>query len=175
MKTTYLLSITSLALAVAGCGSDSTVTAHEVEMTLPTYKAGTPDPNPRFYSGRAYQGAQGRVYPYPMLDQLTDERVDVPYKMLYLENEYVRVGVLPEIGGRLFEAVDKTNEYDFLYHQHVIKPALIGMLGAWISGGIEWNVGPQGHTVTIVSPVLKYSRPRPFPSVRKTTPSGPVP
>ncbi len=144
MKTTYLLSITSLALAVAGCGSDSTVTAHEVEMTLPTYKAGTPDPNPRFYSGSAYQGAQGRVYPYPMLDQLTDERVDIPYKMLYLENEYVRVGVLPEIGGRVFEAVDKTNEYDFLYRQHVIKPALIGMLGAWISGGIEWNF-PHHH------------------------------
>jgi tetratricopeptide (TPR) repeat protein len=144
MKTTHLFSITSLALAVAGCGSDSSVAAHEVELTLPTYKAGTPDPNPRFYSGRAYQGAQGRVYPYPMLDQLTDERVDVPYKMLYLENQYVRVGVLPEIGGRVFEAVDKTNEYDFLYRQHVIKPALIGMLGAWISGGIEWNF-PHHH------------------------------
>jgi tetratricopeptide (TPR) repeat protein len=79
-----------------------------------------------------------------MLDQLTDERVETPYTVLFLENEYIKVGVLPEIGGRVFEANDKTNAYDFLYRQHVIKPALIGMLGAWISGGIEWNF-PHHH------------------------------
>jgi tetratricopeptide (TPR) repeat protein len=120
------------------------VSAYEEVLTIPTYKVGAPDPNPRFYSGRAYQGAQGRVFPYAMLDRLTDERVETPYNVLYLENEYVKVGVLPEIGGRVFEAKDKTNEYDFLYRQHVIKPALIGMLGAWISGGIEWNF-PHHH------------------------------
>ncbi len=133
-----------VALAVDGCGSDSSIKSYEMELTLPTYQVGRPDPNPRFYSGRAYQGAQGRVYPYPLLDQLSDDRVEKPYKLVYLENEYVKVGVLPEIGGRVFEARDKTNEYDFLYRQHVIKPALIGMLGAWISGGIEWNF-PHHH------------------------------
>ncbi|UCG85808.1 MAG: DUF5107 domain-containing protein, partial [Gemmatimonadota bacterium] len=134
----------SVGLAVTGCGVDGSVRYHEEMLSIPTYEVGRPDPNPRFYSGRAYQGAQGRVYPYPMLDQLTDNRVEKPYRLLYLENEYVKVGVLPEIGGRVFEAKDKANEYDFLYRQHVIKPALIGMLGAWISGGIEWNF-PHHH------------------------------
>jgi hypothetical protein len=60
--------------------------------------------------------------------------VDKIYKTIYLENEYVRIGVLPEIGGRIFEAVDKSNNYDFFYHQHVIKPVLIGLIGAWIRG-----------------------------------------
>jgi len=133
-----------IALAVAACGVDGSVRSSEETLLIPTYEVGRPDPNPRFYSGRAYQGAQGRVYPYPMLDQLTDNRVEKPYRLLYLENEYVKVGVLPEIGGRIFEAKDKTNEYDFLYRQHVIKPALIGMLGAWISGGSEWNF-PHHH------------------------------
>jgi tetratricopeptide (TPR) repeat protein len=133
-----------VAFAFSGCVPDASVESHEVELTIPTYQVGKPDPNPRFYAGRAYQGAQGRVYPYPLLDQLSDDRVDKPYKLVYLENEYVKVGVLPEIGGRVFEAKDKINDYDFLYRQHVIKPALIGMLGAWISGGIEWNF-PHHH------------------------------
>ena len=66
--------------------------------------------------------------------------IDKTYTMVYLENEYVKIGILPEIGGKVFEAIDKTNHYDFIYHQHVIKPALISLLGAWISGGIEWDL-----------------------------------
>ena len=104
----------------------------EEQMTLPTYEVQPGDPNPRFYEGRTYQGAQGPVYPYPMLDGLSDEKVDKDWTALYLENDYLRICVLPEIGGRLFEALDKTNNHDFFYRQHVIKPDLIGMLGAWI-------------------------------------------
>jgi tetratricopeptide (TPR) repeat protein len=141
--TSGLLALTALALC-SGCGGPGPVDAYEETLVIPTYETGAPDRNPRFYAGRAYQGAEGRVYPYPMLDQLTDRRVGKPYSLLCLENEWVRVCALPEIGGRVFEAVDKTNEYDFLYRQHVIKPALIGMLGAWISGGIEWNF-PHHH------------------------------
>ena len=110
----------------------------EEELVVPSYKVGPPDPNPMFYTHESYQGAQKRIYPYPLLDNLTHLREDKTYDALYLENEYVKLSVLPEIGGRVFSAVDKTNNYDFFYHQHVIKPALIGMLGAWISGGIEW-------------------------------------
>ncbi len=91
-----------------------------------------------FYMNESYQGAQKRVYPYPLLDHLIHERKDQTYTSLWLENDYLKLCVLPEIGGRLFSATDKTNGYDFFYHQHVIKPALIGMLGAWISGGVEW-------------------------------------
>jgi tetratricopeptide (TPR) repeat protein len=128
------------------------VTAREERISLPTYEVGPFEPNPIFYSGRAYQGAKGPVYPYPLLDKLTDVKRDRTYRLLVLENEYVRIGVLPEIGGRIFEAVDKTNGYDFVYRQHVIKPALIGMLGAWISGGVEWNI-PHHHRATSFLPV----------------------
>jgi tetratricopeptide (TPR) repeat protein len=128
------------------------VKAWEGTIVIPTYAIGPPEPDPIFYSGRAYQGAKGPVYPYPLLDKLSDAKRDKTYRILYLENEYVRIGVLPEIGGRIFEAVDKTNGYDFVYRQHVIKPALIGMLGAWISGGVEWNI-PHHHRATSFMPV----------------------
>ncbi len=128
------------------------VKAWEQQVVIPTYNAGGPEPNPMFYLGRSYQGAQGRVYPYPLYDTPIDEKTDKPYQMLSLENEYVRIGILPELGGRVFEAVDKTNNYDFVYHQHVIKPALVGMIGAWISGGIEWNI-PHHHRATTLLPV----------------------
>jgi tetratricopeptide (TPR) repeat protein len=133
----------------------SSVKAWEENTVIPTYLAGDPEPNPIFDLGRSSQGAQGIVYPYPLYDNLTHQKVDKTYKIVYLENEYIRVGILPEIGGRLFEGVDKTNGYNFIYHQHVIKPALIGLIGAWISGGIEWNI-PHHHRASTFLPV-QYS------------------
>jgi tetratricopeptide (TPR) repeat protein len=87
-----------------------------------------------------------------MYDSLTGKKVDKTYTVVYLENEYIRIGVLPEMGGRIFEGVDKTNNYNFIYRQHVIKPALIGLLGAWISGGVEWNI-PHHHRASTFLPV----------------------
>jgi len=124
----------------------------EEKTVLPTYLVDPPDLNPRFYDGRAYQGAQGRIYPYPIYESLSETRVEKEYTMVYLENEYIKIEVLPEIGGRLFGAVDKTNGYVYVYKQHVVKPGLIGMLGAWISGGIEWNF-PHHHRATTFMPV----------------------
>jgi tetratricopeptide (TPR) repeat protein len=121
-----------------GTTGESSVKVWEEPLVIPTYKVGSPEPNPMFYTHESYQGAEKRIYPYALIDTLTRVREDRTYKALYLENEYVKLSVLPEIGGRVFSALDKTNNYDFFYHQHVIKPALIGMLGAWISGGIEW-------------------------------------
>jgi len=112
----------------------------EEPISLPSYRLDPPDPSPMFYTGASYQGAQKRIYPYPLMDKITGVRERGSFKAVNLENEYIRLSVLPEIGGRLFSAVDKTDNYDMFYHQHVIKPALIGMLGAWISGGIEWCV-----------------------------------
>ena len=71
---------------------------------------------------------------------MTRKKKDVTYDCLYMENEYVKLCVLPEIGGRLLYAVDKTNGYDIFYRNSVVKPANVGMTGAWISGGVEWNV-----------------------------------
>ena len=132
-------------------GSPS-VKVWEQKITIPTYLAGEPEPDPMFFFGRASQGAQGPVYPYPMYDTLTGKKVDKTYTVVYLENEYLRIGVLPEIGGRIFEGVDKTNNYNFIYRQHVIKPALIGLIGAWISGGVEWNI-PHHHRASTFIPV----------------------
>lgn len=129
------------------------VTVTEGTVTIPTYVAGAAEKNPLFFTGRTYQGAKGMVYPYPMYDTLSDEKVNKNYKQVCLENEYVKVCVLPEIGGRIFEAVDKTNGYNFFYKQSVIKPALIGMIGAWISGGVEWNI-PHHHRASSFLPVL---------------------
>ena len=131
---------------------ESSVRVYEQDTVIPTYLAGAPEQSPMFFFGRQSQGAEGRIYPYPLYDTLTGKKVDKTYKLVYLENEYVRIGILPEIGGRIFEAVDKTNNYDFFYRQHVIKPALIGLIGAWISGGVEWNI-PHHHRASTFLPV----------------------
>jgi len=136
-----------LALSSAGLAAGGTVRIWEEKLVLPTYLVEPAEPNPVFFAGRAYQGAKGPVYPYPFLDRLTDIKQDKAYRAVYLENDFVRICVLPEIGGRIFSAVDKTNGYDFVYRQHVVKPALIGMLGAWISGGVEWDI-PHHHRAT---------------------------
>ncbi|KAF9119036.1 hypothetical protein BGX30_004120, partial [Mortierella sp. GBA39] len=116
----------------------------EERVEIPTYEAGKPDPNPMFLEKRVYQGSSGRVYPLPVIDKIYDEKVSKSYRIIFLENEYVQIQVMPEIGGRIYRAVDKTNGYDFVYHNQVIKPALVGLAGPWISGGIEFN-WPQHH------------------------------
>jgi tetratricopeptide (TPR) repeat protein len=125
---------------------------YEAPLTIPTYEVRPPEKAPMFYHGRAYQGAEGHIYPYPFHDELTDKRIEKDYHAIYLENQYIKVCVLPEIGGRILYARDKSNGYDFIYHQHVIKPSLIGMLGAWISGGIEWDL-PHHHRARVFEPV----------------------
>ena len=141
-----------LAAAASSAADASGVKVWETKIVIPTYLAGDPEPNPSFFFGRQSQGAQGPVYPYPMYDTLTGEKVDKTYTVVYLENEYLKIGVLPEIGGRIFEGVDKTNNYNFIYRQHVIKPALIGLIGAWMSGGVEWNI-PHHHRASTFIPV----------------------
>jgi len=135
-----------------GASAPHAVRAWQDTVAIPTYVLGPADPHPIFYEGQEYQGAQRHVYPYALQDALTDRRETRTYTALHLENEYVRITVLPELGGRLFAATDKTNGYEFFYRQHVIKPALIGMLGAWISGGIEWCVFHH-HRATTFMPV----------------------
>jgi tetratricopeptide (TPR) repeat protein len=140
------------AAAVSFATETSGVRIWETKIVIPTYLAGEPEPNPMFFFGRESQGSLGPVYPYPMYDSLTGKKAEKTYTIVYLENEYIRIGVLPEVGGRIFEGVDKTNGYNFIYRQHVIKPALIGLLGAWISGGLEWNI-PFHHRASTFLPV----------------------
>ena len=123
----------------------------EAECLIPTYPAGTPDKNPMFLEKRVYQGSSGRVYPHHVIDSISDEKEDRNYKVLCLENKYIFVMILPELGGRVQRALDKTNGYDFIYYNHVIKPALVGLAGPWISGGIEFN-WPQHHRPSTFDP-----------------------
>jgi len=113
-------------------------------ITLPTYLPEPPDRNPMFLEKRVYQGSSGRVYPLPFTDRIADKPIQREWKAIWIENEYLRAMVLPEIGGRIHILQDKTNGYDLIYRQDVIKPALVGLAGPWISGGIEFN-WPQHH------------------------------
>lgn len=115
-------------------------------------RSGKAGKNPIFLEKRVYQGSSGKVYPYPTIDRIGDNKVEKAYRAVYLENEYLKVMILPELGGRIQRAYDKTNGYDFIYYNHVIKPALVGLLGPWISGGIEFN-WPQHHRPTTYLPV----------------------
>ena len=121
-------------------------------VVIPTYEPAPPDPQPMFLEKRVYQGSSGRVYPLPFIGRIATEKHDRSWQAAHIENEYVRVMALPEIGGRLHVGLDKTNGYDFFYRQNVIKPALVGLAGPWISGGVEFN-WPQHHRPATFMPV----------------------
>jgi len=131
---------------------DKNVRAWEEGITIPTYPEQLPDKNPMFFEKRVYQGSSGKVYPNPITDRVSNEKSEKAYKAIFLENEYLYLMVLPEIGGRIHIGQDKTNGYDFFYRQNVIKPALVGLLGPWISGGVEFN-WPQHHRPSTYMPV----------------------
>jgi tetratricopeptide (TPR) repeat protein len=130
----------------------STVKAWEEEISIPTYKIGQPDKNPMFLEKRVYQGSSGTVYPHPVIDKVFDVKEDKIYRAVFLENQYLKIMILPELGGRIQMAYDKTNDYHFVYYNRVIKPALVGLTGPWISGGIEFN-WPQHHRPSTFEPV----------------------
>lgn len=124
----------------------------EEKVIIPTYKTAAPEKGPLFLENRAYQGSTGKVYPLPVTEKISDKKEDVEYQAVYMENNYLLIMILPELGGRIQRALDKTNNYDFVYYNHVIKPALVGLTGPWISGGIEFN-WPQHHRPSTYCPV----------------------
>lgn len=119
---------------------------------IPTYTVGGPTPHPMYLQDRVYQGSSGKVYPLPLIESVGDTTVPKVYKAVFLENRYVKLMVLPELGGRIHMAYDKTREYHFVYFNRVIKPALVGLAGPWIAGGIEFN-WPQHHRPSTFSSV----------------------
>ena len=121
-----------------------TVKAWHESVTIPTYGIGKPEKNPMFLENRVYQGSSGVVYPHPVIEKILDEKTDRQWNAVYLENQYLKIMILPELGGRIQMAYDKTKARHFIYYNQVIKPALVGLTGPWISGGIEFN-WPQHH------------------------------
>ncbi|WP_286761366.1 DUF5107 domain-containing protein [Salegentibacter sp. UBA1130] len=145
------LQIALIILLLIGTNLIAQVKIYQGTEVIPTYQMGEDKTSPIFYTGRAVQGAQGRVYPYPSQTNLGSELVDTEYEMVYLENQYIKLKVLPAFGGRLFSAIDKTNGHELFHTNSVIKPDLIGTLGAWVSGGIEWCF-PHHHRTTTMLP-----------------------
>ncbi len=131
----------------------SLVNVTETTLTLPTYPEPPAEEMPMFAKHRVHQRSSGNPYPARVvLEVRRDCREEKSYTCLRLENAYLRVEILPELGGRVYSALDKTTGYDFFYKQHVIKPALIGLLGSWISGGCEFN-WPCHHRPSTFMPV----------------------
>ncbi len=122
------------------------------KVSIPTYEVGNPDKNPMFFEKRVYQGSSGVVYPNPIIEKIYDEKVDKEYQGVFLENKYLKIMILPQLGGRVQMAYDKIKDRHFIYYNQVVKPALVGLCGPWISGGIEFN-WPQHHRPSTFEPV----------------------
>lgn len=132
-----------------------TVRAWQGTLSIPTYKLGPSDPNPPFPLISAHD-----VYPYTMLDNLTSNRTPENYQALYLENQYLRIIILPQLGGHVYSIYDKIHRREVLYRNHVIKYGLVSPRGAWVAGGMEFSF-PFAHTMDTVSPVESTIRRNP--------------
>lgn len=129
----------------------SAVTVRRESLVLSTYLPAAPDRHPMFFEKRIYQGSAGKVYPLPYHDRISEVAEEREWDAVFLENEYLEVMILPQLGGRIHRMIDKVNGYDAIYHQPVIKPALVGLAGPWVSGGIEFN-WPQHHRPSTFMP-----------------------
>ncbi len=155
MKSRSLLILVCIWIAHPVTSPAETAKVWESPLVIPTYELGAPDPHPVFpeLTGKGRRP----IYPYPALDLITDHRVEKTYRAVFLENEFLRLTVLPELGGRLYAIFDKSARREVLYTNHVIKYGMVAIRGAWISGGIEWNF-PDGHSATTVSAVDYVTR-----------------
>ncbi len=131
---------------------NNAVTAWHEKIIIPTYGIGKPEKNPIFLEKRFYQGSSGVVYPHAVIEKVEDEKFDKEYQAIFIENEFIKIMILPELGGRVQRAFDKIRNRDFVYYNQVIKPALVGLTGPWISGGIEFN-WPQHHRPSTFEPI----------------------
>lgn len=150
-KRLFTIIVLAVGILPLGAQNQSKVLVYEGQETIPTYKRGADETSPVFYTGRGVQGAAGHMYPYPAQTSLGDVLTEETYDMVYLENEYLKVTILPAFGGKLFSAIDKTNGHELFHRNSTIKPDLIGSLGAWISGGIEWCF-PHHHRTSTLMP-----------------------
>ena len=149
MQTRTLKPLTCLALAAALAVVVGTTAmagqtdVREYDRVFTTYPYGDPDPVP----------AMTAYYPYFRFDGYTDRPVEKSWKVVELSNDYLRVLILPEIGGKIWAAIDKATGKSFLYFNHVVKFRDVSMRGPWTSGGIEANYGIIGHAPSCFAPV----------------------
>ncbi len=140
-----LVLLVLLATALPGL---SQVRVWEGVLELPVYDEGAPDPNPPFD-----QFATNRFnYPYTLRNETTEQRRKHQLRAIYLENEYLKCSVLPDVGGHVYTCMDKISGQPMFYANSSIKKARIGYRGAWAAFGIEFNF-PVSHNWMSMSPV----------------------
>ena len=131
----------------------SEVIVRDEILGMPAYAEPPAEELPMFAENRVHQRSSGNPYPNKVVLRVNRGQKTVRnIRVITLENEYLRIQLMPELGGRIYSALDKRTGYDFFYKQHVIKPALIGLLGSWISGGVEFN-WPCHHRPSTFMPV----------------------
>ncbi len=126
------------------CSAQQTAVVREYNKTFTTYPFSDPNPIP---------DPSSKIYPYFRYDGFTDKAVQKEWKIVELENDFIKIMILPDIGGKIWSAVEKSTGRDFIYYNHVVKFRDIAMRGPWTSGGIEANYGIIGHTPACATPV----------------------
>jgi tetratricopeptide (TPR) repeat protein len=140
MKKIFLL----LLVVTGWCKAQQPAVVREYKKMFTTYPFSDPDPIPNPAS---------KIYPYFRYDGFTDKPVQKEWNVVELENDYIKIMILPEVGGKIWSATEKSTGNEFIYYNHVIKFRDIAMRGPWTSGGIEANYGIIGHTPGCATPV----------------------
>jgi len=144
MKRIYFISVILFFCSIMHSIAQDNAIITEVQKTMKTYPFSDPDPIPRpdiYY------------YPYFRFDGFAINSEDKAWKVVEMENQYIKVSVFPEIGGKIWGAIEKSTGNEFLYYNSVVKFRDIAMRGAWTSGGIEINFGIIGHAPTSATPI----------------------
>jgi len=123
--------------------SGQKATIREEMVTMKTYMFSDPNPVPEI----------NRIYPYFRFDGYTNNGKAADWKMVVMENDYIKVFVCPSIGGKVWGAIEKSTGKEFLYYNHVVKFRDVALRGAWTSGGLEYNFGDYGHAPSCSNPV----------------------
>lgn len=142
MKTLFFSLCAAALVQTLGAQQKASVT--EAVQTMKTYAFSDPDP---------VADPSDLFYPYFRFDGFSAKGVDKPWKTVTLENDYIQLSLFPEVGGKVWGAVDKSTGKEFIYNNHVVKFRDIAMRGPWCSGGIEFNFGIIGHAPTSSTPV----------------------
>jgi tetratricopeptide (TPR) repeat protein len=159
-----LCCLLAAAIFNSSCQPSENATIVEETETVRTYPFSEPDPVPILTRSDLW-GKGARLYPYFFFDKFSKKAVDKDWKIIRMENPYIQVSILPEVGGKVWGALEKSTGNEFIYTNHVMKFREIALRGPWTSGGIEFNFGIVGHTPSTATPVDYLMKQNPDGSV----------
>ena len=174
----YIIVLTTLILLSVTEISAGNATIKEEQQVVKTYPLPEPDPAPimaRLRSRGHFYGGGTRVYPYTYYDKYSKESKDMTWNVIHMENPYIEVFQLPQIGGKVWGAVEKSTGGEFIYKNSVMKFREMSLRGSWIMGGLESNFGVVGHIPQGSRPVDYTTRENPDGSVSCITSSIDLP